>query len=103
ALGRFPTPIEVVPYAGPWVRRELAALAPGVQIAERQRDGAAYRTDNGNLIFDCRFGSIADPAAFEPELRAIHGVVGVGIFVGLAHAVLVSDGSTVRELPRHGG
>jgi ribose 5-phosphate isomerase A len=100
ALGRFPTPIEVVPYAAPLVRREIASVAPAAAVEARQRDGARFLTDNGNLIFDCRFGTIADPAALDARLRTIHGVVTVGIFVGLADEVLVSDGASVRSLDR---
>ena len=99
ALGAFPTPVEVVPYALPWVERELLRLFPEASAAVRQRGGGPFRTDNANLILDCRFGAIADPAAADAALRAIHGVVATGLFVGLADEVLVSDGRVVRTLP----
>jgi ribose 5-phosphate isomerase A len=99
-LGAFPTPVEVVPFAIPWVRREIAAAFPSARVAERRHDGEMFQTDNANAILDCSFGAIADPAALELRLRAIHGVVAVGIFCGLADEVLVSDGDTVRSLAR---
>jgi ribose 5-phosphate isomerase A len=98
-LGAFPTPVEVVPYALPWVQREIAAAFPAATTAVRQRDGATYHTDNANLILDCRFGSIADPGTLDAALRAIHGVVATGLFVGIADEVLVADTSEVRTLP----
>ncbi|HLU39689.1 MAG TPA: ribose-5-phosphate isomerase A, partial [Planctomycetota bacterium] len=56
-------------------------------------------TDNGNLVLDCDFGPIADPARLEREIDAIPGVIESGLFVGLAGRVLVGDRSgafTVR-------
>ena len=100
ALGAFPTPVEVVPYALPWVLRELAVRFPKATAAVRERDGIIFHTDNANLILDCRFGRIADPAGLDAGLRAIHGVVATGMFVGLTNDVLVADADGVRTLTR---
>jgi ribose 5-phosphate isomerase A len=97
-LGRFPTPVEVVPFALPWVRRAIGEGFPAIPVAERVRDGQPYRTDNGNAILDCAFGSIADPRGLDAALRAIHGVVATGIFCDIADAVLCTAGENVREL-----
>jgi ribose 5-phosphate isomerase A len=97
-LGAFPTPVEVVPYALPWVKRELARRFPEATAAERRRDGKMFHTDNANLILDCRFGPIADPRALDAALREIHGVVATGLFVDIADEVLVADGERVRTL-----
>jgi ribose 5-phosphate isomerase A len=99
-LGAFPTPVEIVPYALPWVRHELAKQFPAASAAVRRRDGETFHTDNANLILDCRFGTIADPGALEAALRSIHGVVAVGLFVGLADDVLVADADGVRTLTK---
>ena len=53
-------------------------------------------SDNGNYILDCLVGPIADPARLEKDLRAIPGVVGTGLFLGMADAVLVGDGQDLR-------
>lgn len=97
---RFPLPVEVAPFALPVVRRALERL--GSRPALRARpDGAAYRTDNGNAILDCHFADgIADAATLERKIDAIPGVVESGLFVGLAHVLIVGkpDGSVlVRE------
>ncbi|MBK8063547.1 MAG: ribose-5-phosphate isomerase RpiA [Betaproteobacteria bacterium] len=73
-LGRFPLPIEVIPMARSHVGRAL--LAMGAQPVLRE----GYKTDNGNLILDCRGLSIMDPPALEAELNNIAGVVTNGIF-----------------------
>jgi ribose 5-phosphate isomerase A len=99
---RFPLPVEVVPFARAAVARRIAAL--GGAAALRVRDGAVVRTDNGNEILDCRFaGGIADAAGLERRLDEIPGVVESGLFVGLAHALLIGDDGgrvELRERPR---
>lgn len=98
-LGRFPTPVEVVPFTLPWVERQIAVRFPAAKTTERIRDGRTYRTDNGNAILDCAFGPIPDPRALDAALRAIHGVLDVGLFYDLADAVLCTADEGVRELP----
>lgn len=102
-LGRFPTPVEVVPFTLTWVQRQIAEQFPSAKATERFRDGAPYRTDNGNAILDCAFGPIADPAALAGALHAIHGVLDVGIFLHLADAVLCTADEGVHELEQRFG
>jgi ribose 5-phosphate isomerase A len=59
-----------------------------------------FVSDNGNYILDCRFEGIADPASLDGAIREIPGVVGTGLFVGMAQRVLVQDGREVRILER---
>jgi len=99
-LGRFPTPVEVVPFTLAWVQRQIAGQFPSAKATVRIHDGRPYRTDNGNAILDCAFGTIPDPRALAGALQAIHGVVDVGLFIDLADAVLCTAGEGVRELTR---
>src|SRR5579885_3482547 len=97
-LGRFPLPVETVPFAWPHVARLIARL--GVPVARRLGpDGAPVITDNGNVVLDCAFGAIPDPAGLERELKAIAGVAEVGLFVDLCDVLLIGagDGVTVRR------
>lgn len=96
ARGRLP--VEVVPFAQPLAARRLAPIAgaPAVRMA----DGRVFTTDNGNVILDCAVGPIADAARLEREIHAIPGVVGTGLFVGIAHTVLVGEPGGVREIRR---
>ena|SRR5690349_8207356 len=95
----FALPVEVVPFALPSAARAIGAL--GCAPKERQREGRAYRTDNGNAILDCAFArGIEDPQRLERALRTIPGVVESGLFIGLAHVLVVGkdDGTAeVRE------
>lgn len=95
----FDLPIEVVPFAAPVVERELAAfgLVPRTRRTNKDASAPVFLTDNGNLVLDTHVpGGISDPAGLERELIAICGVVEVGLFVGLAHTLIVghADGST---------
>jgi len=88
---RFLLPVEVVPFARATVARQLAQL--GANWTLRMREGReVYLTDNGNEILDCRFpGGIADAPRLERELDLIPGVVESGLFIGLAHALVLGD------------
>jgi ribose 5-phosphate isomerase A len=96
--GRGRLPVEVVPFAMPFCRRRLTEL--GYPPVVRAKDGSPFVTDNGNLILDAAVRSIPDPAALDATLRAIPGVVGTGLFVGMAHAVMVWDAGRARTLTR---
>jgi ribose 5-phosphate isomerase A len=81
-------PVEVVPFALPLAVRRIATL--GLKPKVRQKDGADFVTDNGNLILDCGVKEIRNPTRLDRELREIPGVVGTGLFVGMASLVLVA-------------
>jgi len=91
-------PIEVVPFASGFCRRRLAEQ--GYAPALRMDGAAALVTDNGNVIFDCTVGPIADAARLDESLRSIPGVVGTGLFAGMAHTVVVWDEGFVSVLRR---
>jgi ribose 5-phosphate isomerase A len=82
-------PVEVIPFGVPFVTRALAKL--GMKAAPRQNaDGSEFISDNGNPILDCVVREIRNPAKLERELLGIPGVLGTGIFVGMATIVLVA-------------
>ena len=88
----MPVPCETLPFAQAFVGRALADL--GARVVLRMKDGAPYRTDQDNLIFDCPFGLIADPAALAARLSSIPGMLGHGLFVTeVAGLYCAKDGS----------
>jgi ribose 5-phosphate isomerase A len=91
-------PVEVVPFGVAATTRHLQAL--GLTPQQRMSDGKPLVTDNGNVIIDCGTGPIARPAELEAAIRAIPGVVGTGLFLGMADTVLVDRGGQVEELTR---
>jgi ribose 5-phosphate isomerase A len=94
-MGKFPLPVEVVPFGWPVVARELEKLGGRVQL--RQSENQTYRTDNGNFILDVNFYPIVDPPALEKAIKMLPGVVEVGLFIDLAHTLIIGhpDGSCV--------
>ena len=100
ALGeRGRIPVEIVPYALPLARRKLEGL--GLEpVVRTKADGGTYVTDNGNWILDCGTKALRDAAALERAVRVLPGVVGTGLFLGMADAVLVQDGKQVRVMQR---
>ena len=100
---RRPLPVEVVPFGWGSQRRFLESL--GAQVTVRQTShGEPFLTDQGNLIFDCAFGPIADPIALARGLDARAGIVGHGLFLGLATDLLVaSEHGVEHSTPTHHG
>jgi ribose 5-phosphate isomerase A len=82
-------PIEVVPFAVPLCVERLKKL--GCNPILYEGNNAPFVTDNGNYILDCPIAPILHPEQFEEHLRAIPGVVGTGLFLGMADTVLVGD------------
>jgi ribose 5-phosphate isomerase A len=94
-LGKFPLPVEVIPMARSYVGREM--LKRGAQPALRE----GFKTDNGNLILDCRGLTILDPPALEADLNGIAGVVTNGIFARrAADILLLAEPTGVRTLKK---
>ena len=96
-----PVPIEVLPMATSPVSRALEQLGanPTLRMAEK-KDGPVV-TDQGLWIIDARFDAIADPAELDGRLNALPGVLGHGLFIGMATDVLVgTSGGDVEHRQR---
>jgi ribose 5-phosphate isomerase A len=91
-------PVEVVPFGQHLVAKRLAGL--GLPATLRRSGLGPFLSDNGNLIFDATVGAIRDPEELDSRIRSIPGVVGTGLFVGMAQLVLVQEERGVRALER---
>jgi ribose 5-phosphate isomerase A len=87
-------PVEVIPFALPLCERRLCEL--GCRPAPYRQGDALFVTDNGNHILDCQIDPIPDARRLEMDIRAIPGVVGTGLFLGMADTVLVGDRNAFR-------
>jgi ribose 5-phosphate isomerase A len=104
-LGRFPLPIEVIPFGLGATRRaiERAFAQSGVsgQMAVRKnKDGHVFVTDGGHWIVDAHLGTIEDPARLSLALGMIPGVVEHGLFIGLASSVVLAGDGGIRVVER---
>jgi ribose 5-phosphate isomerase A len=91
-------PVEVVPFALAFCRGRLDAL--GYPSQPRQVQGRPFISDNGNPILDCRVSGLTQPHEVEQAIRAIPGVVGTGLFLRIAHTVLIQRGDTAEVRQR---
>jgi len=94
-LGKFPLPVEVIPFAQSLIAKRISAL--GAQVSLRG-GGNPFVTDEGHHILDCTFGEILDPAALAVKLHAIPGVVEHGLFIGMAEVALIGKDGGVTQL-----
>jgi len=99
ALGKFPLPVEVIPFAEALVATKIAALGANVQ-RRQSADGKPFISDEGHHILDCHFGQIADPSALARILSDMPGIVEHGLFIGMASIVLIATGDQVLEFRR---
>ena len=79
-LGKFPLPVEVVPFAVNLTMQHLEKL--GGQAVLRRREDKTFISDNGNVIVDVHFNIISDPVALNAAINTIPGVVESGLFNG---------------------
>lgn len=103
-LGKFPLPVEVIPFGrGATAARIVEAAArlgyPDLKVLQRMKDGAAVKTDSGNLVYDCAFGAIKDASALAAALSGIAGVVEHGLFIGIATRLVIAHPGEVEIIP----
>jgi len=87
----WPIPVEVVPFG--WARLHKRIEELGAQVQLREKDGKAFHTDQGNYIFDCRFGPMENPESVHASLIQLTGVVETGLFLGLTNTLIVGKES----------
>ncbi len=76
-----PVPVEVVQFALETVREKLKRNFGGRAILRKLEKGYPYYTESGNVILDTQFeGEVEDPKNLEALVKAIPGVVEMGVF-----------------------
>jgi ribose 5-phosphate isomerase A len=107
-LGRFPLPIEVIPFGLAATRaaieHALAVCGINGELKLRSgKDGHAFVTDGGHWILDAHLGRIPDAPRLAGLLSVIPGVVDHGLFIGLASAVVLASSQGIRIIERPAG
>ena len=106
-LGRFPLPVEVAPFGLGATRLAVEKAAAGAGCAgtltlRRAADGAPFVTDGGHLILDAAFGAIDAPERLAAALEAVPGVMGHGLFLGLADMVICAGAQDIELIEATG-
>jgi ribose 5-phosphate isomerase A len=104
-LGKFALPVEVLEFGHKTTAARIAAAAAalgyaGLMPALRVREGAALRSDSGNVIYDCAFGAITSAQKLAQALSDVPGVVEHGLFVGIATTLLIAHPGEVEIIER---
>jgi len=104
-LGRFPLPIEVIPFGLCATRRAIEQSfsqcgVSGQMGIRKGRDGHAFVTDSGHWIVDAHLGRIVDAPRLAQSLAAIPGVVEHGLFIGLASTAMLAGAQGIRVVER---
>lgn len=99
-LGRYPLPVEVVPFgvkATAWkIERALRICGIEGKIALRVKDGKPFVTDTGNAILDVAIGKIPEPERLSNLLNITPGVVDHGLFIGICGIILMGTKDGVK-------
>jgi ribose 5-phosphate isomerase A len=97
-LGRFPLPVEVVPYGWKQVQRNITRQY-NISVNLRLKEGNTFITDHGHYILDCYFNQIDNAANLNEALHNIPGVIETGLFIGLANSALIGypDGGVISH------
>jgi len=102
-LGQFPLPVEVSEFGHVTTasRLRIALAELGYQkLTITLRGNANFRTDGGNVIYDCALGAITGAAKLAARLSSIPGVLEHGLFVGMASKLLIAHPGEVEVIER---
>jgi ribose 5-phosphate isomerase A len=84
---RSPLPVEVTRFGHTLTARNIGSLGCVPELKGGQKP---FVTDNGNLVYNCRFDKIDNPQSLDRKLKDIPGVVETGLFLGLATKAVVA-------------
>lgn len=104
-LGRFPLPVEIVPFGAAVTLRRIQDLLTRHGYGEnsvrlRHAEGHPYRTDGGHFIADCALGRIDDAERLARELKSLAGIVDHGLFLDEADCAIVAGEQGMRMIER---
>lgn len=94
SLGRFPLPVEILPYGYNVIFRKLEEY--GYHPVMRLRDNELFVTDNGNYIVDLHLGVPADIEDVKQKVNSIVGVLETGQFLKMCSRIVVGTDSGAK-------
>lgn len=93
-----PLPVEVLAFGVARTEERLRSL--GLEPRLRGGETEPFLSDNGNPILDCALPAEADVGALAADLDALPGVLGHGLFLGMAQRVYLASDGAVERLDR---
>ena len=97
-LGGFPLPIEVYQFGWKNAADRLRLLKCELKL--REKDGQPFVSEEGNYIIDCQFepNTLHFPHDLGARIRAIPGVADHGLFLGMAHLIVIACEDKITEI-----
>ena len=97
-VGTKVLPVEILPFGSNLTLSHLRALGCVPTIRKIKADN--FITDNGNLVVDCQFISIDEPAWLDVKVKMIPGVIETGLFSSKVVTAIIIGYQTgeVREI-----
>ena len=96
---RHPVPVELLAFGWRSQARFLESLQAKISV-RKNPDGSQFATDSGNMILDCDFGPIADPANLANRLSGRAGIVEHGLFLEMATDVIIAGPAGIEHRTR---
>ncbi|MDZ4713115.1 MAG: ribose-5-phosphate isomerase RpiA [bacterium] len=93
-LGKFPLPVEVVPFGYKRVLRMFEEK--NYNPVMRRKGDEFYFTDSGNYVVDLHFGAIADASKLNAEIKMVTGVIETGLFINIADMIIVGRNNSIE-------
>lgn len=97
-LGRFPLPVEVIPFGCKRVFDMLEDI--NFKPAWRMKENEKFLTDSGNYILDLHLEKINNPLQLDKDLKLISGIVETGLFIDVVDIVLVGKDNSVEVITK---
>lgn len=103
ALGKFPLPVEVVPFGLKSTFLQIQKIAqeinPHARLSMRMKNESEFFiTDGGHYIIDMHLEEFTSPEELSMKLSLLPGVVDHGLFIGLAKRALVATSIDIYEI-----
>ncbi|EIS8277013.1 ribose-5-phosphate isomerase RpiA [Listeria monocytogenes] len=96
-LGKFPLPLEVIPFGWKQIERTLAKEQIQTNL-RKQSNGEVYVTNNGNYILDIVNQSFTDAQMWQEKLAQIPGVVEHGLFLDYVDVIICGKANGETEI-----
>ena len=90
-------PVEVVRFGFEATLARLKQIAP-LTLRPNKTHDQPYVTDCGNYIADLDLSSIDDPQSLQNNIKSIAGVVETGLFIGMAHTIIIGSETGAQVL-----
>ncbi|EPX8801292.1 ribose-5-phosphate isomerase RpiA [Listeria monocytogenes] len=96
-LGKFPLPLEVIPFGWKQIERTLAKEQIQTNL-RKQSNEEVYVTNNGNYILDIVNQSFKDAEMWQEKLAQIPGVVEHGLFLDYVDVIICGKANGETEI-----